>query len=87
MRSSASHQARLAALALPSAAVAYLLPTPSLPLCARAPAVTLSPGGTITITVNMRVNHGGHLSFRVCPSARSGPGLTQACFDQNQLIK
>ena len=55
-------------------------------LCGRR-AVTVSAGGTITITVNMRVNHGGHVSFKICPSARSGPGLSQACFNRFPLTK
>ena len=50
--------------------------------------MTVSAGGNIDITVNMRVNHGGWLSFKICPTARSGStGLTQTCFDQYPLTK
>ena len=53
--------------------------------CPLAPhAVQVAADGTVAITVNMRVNHGGWLGFKICPT-RSNP--TQACFDSYRLTR
>jgi hypothetical protein len=49
------------------------------------PAATYTAGSTISVSFNARVNHGGWISIKVCPSARTG--MSQACFDQNTLTK
>jgi hypothetical protein len=48
-------------------------------------AAEYTAGSVITVTVRARVNHGGWVSVKVCPSTRVDP--TQACFDANTLVK
>ena len=49
------------------------------------PQATYSSGSTISVTFRPRVNHGGWIGIKICPSTRSNP--SQSCFDQYPLTK
>ncbi|PNH10877.1 hypothetical protein TSOC_002373 [Tetrabaena socialis] len=48
------------------------------------PQATYSSGQIITVTIRVRVNHGGWIGVRLCPSTRSNP--SQSCFDAHTLV-
>ena len=45
---------------------------------------TYAPGQTISVTINIRAQHGGYLMIKICPRSNN---LDQACFDQYTLTK
>ena len=49
--------------------------------------VTYTPGSIVSVTTKITVNHGGWLGVSICPSAVSGAGLSQGCFDSYRLTK